>query len=331
MKKITTTIIATLIAGCIYGQDMAAYNSIKLFVDLPSLIANNPNLDEKLQIMLVRKLIQLVNQTGTVEHGYSNFVVIPLFEVNDVSVDKTGIVNMYLADCELSLFVKRRSYGSRATGAATFTSMAKKIFGSAESKEAAIGNAIGNIKISDNELISFFKDSRKKISDYFRTHCKDVINQANEAYQLNNYAGSLALYFSIPSDAPCYDTAKQAIQNVYTKYVNDECERNLLKLNAYIARANNTDKKNETYYDTITTMLTSLDPSNPESKSCYTKAMQLIKKLEDRFNVKQQHEWEERKKASSGELDIRKEAAKSAAKVASDYQPKNLPAIIIAH
>lgn len=125
MKKIILFILfASVWLSKIYAQEFDANNAIKLFIDQEYIAKVNDSLSPPLVKRLYTKTIQMVNQTGIADVGYSTFLLTPKLDVLTVSSDDAGTGRLYLAECELSLSISRIDYGN--AGAASYASFAKK-------------------------------------------------------------------------------------------------------------------------------------------------------------------------------------------------------------
>lgn len=325
-------IVLLIIAVCSFtmrltAQETAEYNAIKLFIDQEKLSTENPTLPEPLRQRLYTKVMQLINQTGVAEVGYSNFLVTPKFDVLGTSLDEASIPRLYLAECELSLSISRRDFSDQ--GAASYASFSKKLIGSGSSKDNAIANAINNISPQDNTLVGFFKQSKAKIDHYFKTNCKEIIKEAIQAYDLKEFGKSIALYFSVPSSAPCYEEARSRSIGVYVRYIEDNCDKQLIQLKALIALAQTNDATaSAKHYSEVLAIMKNLNPTSPK---CYNEAKLLIQKIENRFNEQQKREWELESKRSITEAQLKKEMYKAMGRISSNYQPSSgAPTVIIA-
>jgi hypothetical protein len=325
-----------ILAGCLLfcliqlrAQETGDYSAIKLFLDQQKLDENNPDLSASQRDRLASKVTELINQTSITEKGYSDFLVVPRFRILSTSVDETGMAKIYLAECELSLTIERRSFSDQ--GAAVFASFSKRIMGSASASGEAASNAINSIQTTDNEIISFLQKSKEKISAYFKAHCADVIKEAMRASQLGDFAKSISIYFSVPADAPCYATAMQASVTDYKRYLQDTCKRLLLKLKSRAARTHDSDPRDTSVMASYDIILGSLADMGPACGPCYDEVQALIDKMEARFDEREREEWEMKKKSLSDETEVRKEMYKAMSRISNNYQPGNTPTVIIAH
>ena len=328
--KCLTILIAMyfIMIQTVNAQEGKDANAIKLFLDNSLVDDVSETLNPAQKERLFSRITQLINQTGIVEIGYSTFLVFPKFDVLTTSVSETGMSQIHLAECELTILIKRAEYGGY--GGATFNSFSKRLTGTGSSKNDAINNALNNISVSrDRSVVDFFNNSRQKIDAYFKANCNSVIKEAEQALDLKQYGKSIALYFSIPSSAPCYDKAYAASKKVYVTFVEDECNKKLVLLKSYVALAQNQNNNYKNYYDSAMNIMRALSPS---SDKCYAEAKLQIEKIEQRLDEAQKREWELTKKLSGDEADVKKEMYKAMGKISANYQPPP-PAtnVIIAH
>jgi hypothetical protein len=310
-------LVGTCCTVRLQAQEDTAVNAIKLFVDQDKVTEANQKLAEPLRQRLQSRVTQLINQTGVAEIGYSNFLVIPRFDVVETSVDESGLTRLCLAVCELNITISRRDYGG--SGAATYESFTKKLTGSGSGKDLAIANAINNLSYNDIGIVTFFKQAKVKIDQYFKTNCKDIIKEAQQAYDLKQFGKSIALYFSVPSTAPCYEEARQRSVGVYVRYVEDNCDKQLIQLKALLTMAKTTDTATASrHYNEALDIIQNM---NPASTKCYSEAKILIEKIESHFDELQKHAWDEASKRNANDAMVQKEMFKAMGRISSNYQP----------
>ncbi|MGB8194785.1 MAG: hypothetical protein WCF67_22820 [Chitinophagaceae bacterium] len=332
MKKIMLPVLifcACLTRLCAQDVDTSA---IKLFVDHGDIIRVNFNLVNQVNDFsgvcrrLYTKTVQLVNQTSVAELGYSTFVLTPRFEVNSISLDEAGMAKIYLADCEISLFISRKEYGS--SSGASYESFSKKVTGSGSTKEAAILNAVNSISPYDAPLLAFLSRAKQKIDLYFQVNCHQVVKEADRASALQEYGKAIALYFSIPSSAKkCYNDAFEKSMGIYKIYLENQCDTQLLRLKTVIAMAHTKDTvlANRYYSEALRIM----SGVNPVAQKCYSEAKVLIAKIEKRFDEQQKRDWEMEQKKLNSSTEVQKEMYKAMEKINSNYQPPAAPGVII--
>ena len=302
--------------ACLLAQEQP-YNAIKLYVsrtDQPDSV-----LPDNLRERLFSKITQLINQTGIAEEGFSNFYVVPKVDTVGTYIDNAGTTRIYTTECELTLQIRNTSYTTHQH--VVLGSMARKLTGSAMRRQDALYNAISSISPNDPELVKFFQQAKAKISTYFQQHCSEVIADALQAEKLNNFSRAISLYFSVPSDAPaaCYQQALSGIKRTYSQYVSQKCNMQLLRLKAFVARAQTTDSLiSLSNYNEIMKLIGQLDPSSDE---CYGEAKKLIEKIEGRFDLQQKQAWEMKKKSiDKDETQVKQQVRNAVAHISSEYQ-----------
>jgi hypothetical protein len=305
-----------LSAATAFCQGNESNNSIKLFLATDSASTSGIDLPPKLQDRLLNKVTQLINKTGVAEVGYSNFWVQSKLDIIDNSLYQVGMTSLYQAECELFLTISRKQYGR--SGGAVYKSFSKRYKGSARDKEGAIANAISNISSADIDVVEFFQQSKASIYQFFNTHCNEVIREAEQALELNDYGRSIALYFSIPSSAPCFSTAYKASKKVYLSFRNDECKRRLLQLRSLIAIIQEKNALSLEVYIGVMKIIWELDPT---SDDCYNEALMEVKKIENKFDAEQKREWESAQKREANKAKTDEELAKAIGKISVTYRP----------
>lgn len=321
MKKVW--IIIALTRGIVgLAQDSKDLDAVKLYIDKQVVTTENAqHLNASQADRLFQRTSQLINQVGITEYGYSTFLVTPKLDVISVTESDAGIAKTVLAECELFLTVKRVMKKSNENGAsATMNTFSRKIMGSGYTKNDAINNAITNIRSGDKDIVNFFSESKKKIDTYYKTHCKDVLQEANQALAMKDYAKSISLSFSIPRSAACYDEASQLSQKVYAIYVQDNCKDQILKMKSYAALAERDPSQSDDYYSSILAVMEEIG-SSERAAECRAVAEKVIADIEKKLDEKQKREWELEKASMKDENELRKEKYKAIQSIYRNYTP----------
>ena len=316
IRKMWLLLCCATAPACLQAQEQP-FNAIKLYVSKDTQAV--AVLPENLRDRLFAKITQLVTQTGIAEEGYSNFYLVTRFDTVGTYVDNAGLGEIYTTECELTLSIRNSSYSNNQR--MTFSSMTRRLSGSALRRSDALFKAIGSISPGDPELVKFLQQAKAKISAYFKQHCEEVIAEALQAEKLNDFARAISLYFSVPSDVPttCYQKALSGINRTYSQYVTQKCNKQLLRLKAYVARAQTTDSTySATSYDEVMDIIRDLDPA---SEDCYGEARKQIEKIEGRFNKQQQQAWELKKRSAvKDEADAKRQTRSAVANISIQYQ-----------
>lgn len=330
MKSITILCLLMTQFSILINAQPEDNNAIKIFISESSVRFVNASVTESqekiLKDRLYRKVTQIINQNAVAEIGYSSFLVVATFDVISTDISQAGISSVHLAECELDLTIKRTSGEFYGSGEAAFNSTSKKIMGSGSSKYEAIANAVNGISGKDGDISKFLMESKIKIDNFYKTNCMEVLKQAEQFLALKNYEGSIALYFSVPSNAPCYQDALDASQKVYVTYIEDLCNKRLVKLKAYVALAQSENLGNKNYYDSAMYIMSNLSPA---SDKCYIESMKEIEKIEKRLNEKQKNQWEVVKKVVDNSAEVKKERYKAMGRISKNYQPPPAPTNVI--
>lgn len=288
MKKYMSTLIGMLLTIAVFGQGHDTLDAIKLFVDEPHVVANNPDLGTDMAKRLYSKTIQIINKTGVAEIGYSNFLVIPVFTIINTELSEVGIAKLHMVTGELALYVTRRDYSN--DGAASYDSYVKTIVGSGNSEAEAIANAINGISSNDKELVNFLKQARVKIHEYFKNNCEDVLIEARQSYELGFLAKSIALYFSIPPTAgDCYEQAVLLSKEAYESYLDEKCHKDLVEVEALVGQLIKNGRLADASYNKIMTIISE---TNIKAHDCFNKMKGEVAKLHQLFSEQQQREWD---------------------------------------
>lgn len=314
MKRLFTFNLCLFFAASALAQTQEIKTqSIKLFIGADSL--KNPDLTAEQLARVKSKLVLLVNNSGVAEVGYSNFLVSPTLYVIEETKTEGLMQNFTVVKCELTIFISRVQTSHRiATVAAHLASQSIKLSGNGTNKNAAINNAINQLSPSNKELNTFIINSKIKISEYYATHCNDILKEARQASDLQEYGQAISLYFSIPQNAPCYEKARKESVEVYRAYKNEECKSLLLELKGLIAITPNTaDSSFQHRYEDALIVITQMDPTT----DCYNEALKEMNKIENRLDEAQKREWEMQKLKEKNDTDIQKEMFKAIAKISS--------------
>ncbi len=319
-----------MIFALIYGivglaQETGDLDAIKLFIDKNDVqLENSEDLNDPQADRLFQRVSQLMNRVGITEYGYSTFLVTPKLDVISVTESDAGIAKTVLAECELFLTVKRvfNSTRKQTEGSATMNTYSKKIMGSGYTKSEAISNAISNINSLDKNdgIKKFFEITKKKINDYYQNpvNCDNVLKEAKQALAMKNYRKSIALSFSVPTNAPCYKKAYDDAILVYNTYIEDECERQLIQMKIHAALAQKSDADFKTHCDSVVKIMGEIEPS---AEKCYAAAKVIIAGIEQKLNEQQKREWEAYKLTVTDRNRLERERLKAIQKINVNYVP----------
>ncbi len=291
MKKIFLVICGQLLfAMQLFSQE----NAIKLFI--PQTLTDTKYLDDEQVDKLLSKTAQLVTNSGIAEIGYSNFLLLPKFYINEIKVADAGLRNMYVAFCSYTLQVARQGIADDRQGRAeaVYASKSFRITGSGTDSASALNNAINNIDPNDDSYRQFIEESKAKVGDYFRKHCDDVMRDAEAARNLQDNEKAISLYLSIPSDVDtaCYKKAIRNANAMLGTYYSMVCNKKLLQLKFLMARIySSVEVQPASRYDSVINIVKELNIGYADS-TCYSRAMKLVDGIEKKMDEDIRKRWQ---------------------------------------
>ena len=217
-----------------YGQGQGAHadiSTISLAVAMPKEIKG---LTEEQMSILENRIKNIVSMNGlSAEGGLEGFVIYPKFDLLGKD-EAPGMRTVVLERCNLSLFV--RQFISNSSSNIVFSSYNKDITGSGYSESEAIANALTQIRPGDDDFQAFLDKTRARIVNYYVQNCDRIVNEAQNAANLENYEKAFALLLSIPREAgQCYSQVQQKTVEIYLKKQRQECSRFILQAKTYSA------------------------------------------------------------------------------------------------
>ncbi len=153
------------------GQTTNDVGKIALSVVLPDMLEG---LNESNTSKLNAKITQAVVASGLSASGYNhNFVIYPVFHLNETNVIETGTQDLTIVTCDLSLYIKQ------VDNNVIFSTFSKQYKGTGKQKDQALSNAISKIDVNDKDCKAFIASGKQKIFDYYVQRCGDIIKQAD--------------------------------------------------------------------------------------------------------------------------------------------------------
>lgn len=166
-----------------------------------------------------------------------------------------------------------------------FSSTTLSLKGVGSTDEKSFISAIRNIRTNDARLTGFAQKGRTAIVDYYNQQCDRIIREAHVISAAHLYEEALYALSAIPEQCTeCYSRVIEAAQNIYSEYIDYQCQVNLAKARmAWAAEQNAQGAQSAGVY---------LGAILPEA-ACYDEAMALYseikgKVLDDwKFEMKQ--------------------------------------------
>lgn len=183
---------------------------------------------------LESKMLRMVSNHGIAGEGYTDkFILYPKYEIYDHKVVE-GMQNVHVLDVELNLIVKEVKTGK------VYSVFNQEITGDGYSKNEAINQSISQIKTRGDKIERFLQNAKTKILDYYRSNCDRLYDEADKMINQKRYNEAIALLYPIPIQVggDCYKKIQRKLDEAYNGYLNETCEKNLVRAKAEISRNN---------------------------------------------------------------------------------------------
>jgi hypothetical protein len=286
------------------AQNSDDLSKISLSIVMPDNVEglNDGNLSK-----LETKITQIVASKGIAASGYNNnFVIYPKFAIYDTNVVETGMQNITVINCELSLFIKQVDNNT------LYSSITKSIKGSGKDKQTALTNAVSKINTNEDDYQIFIEKGKQKIIKYYELKCNDLIIQADGMAKRQNFEQAIALLLSIPSEVSCFSKIQSKSIEIYNNFQSYRCQ-GLLK-----------QAKTDSAQNDFTSALNSLSQIDPSSK-CGIEAKALIGRIEGKIDVENRQKWEAAMLVYKDSVQLEKQRINAVRDIAVEYarnQPK---------
>ncbi len=271
MKIFTYLLIFILMFNFAKSQSSNDFGKISISIIMPD---QSEQLDDSQIAKLETKITQIVANSGLASSGYNTFIIYPILSINDLSVVESGMQDMYVATCELNLFIKQIDNNI------IFSSVSKQLKGNGKDKKRAVLSALQKISAADSEYKKFIENGKQKIINYYESNCNDIIKKSESLMKLQKYEEAIALLMSIPEViTECYKKSSDKATEVYKLYQNHNCASKVHSAKTNIAGKNYNQALND---------LAGIDPSS----NCFKEAGTLAKSIESKISDEDKKQWD---------------------------------------
>jgi len=271
MRKLLISTLTGIYVVCAWGQ-ISGTKNIPVSVVVPQQVTD---LSATQLNRLGNKLLNIASQSGLSGSGNTaaGFILYPSVTVADESVVEGGMRNINVVNTEISFIIKHLESDN------VFGAYELQLRGSGKSKQQAIDNAISKISVKNSDFKRFVEKVRTDIMAYYIENCNNILLTAQSLYQQQEYDAAIAMLYSIPDAAPCYQQALQEINLSYTAYQKQHCNETLQRAQAMYAGHQYQDALAELYdlevFDT----------------TCTNEAKQLMTTIEAKLTALELREW----------------------------------------
>gem|GEM_PF-275432 len=184
---------------------------------------------EKL-IARMSQMVTLEGMEGNAPNAYFNMVADLQPGMKEVM---SGLRPVVTTTAELHLHVANSTTGEK------FAATLVTLKGAGQNEQQAFNAAISSLNGTNPQLQTFMKEAREKILNYYDTHAKSMIAQAENMAMQRNYGKALGLLAAIPPCCKNYDDVADAIINVYQEVIDLAGQQKLSKAQAIWNAAQN--------------------------------------------------------------------------------------------
>lgn len=304
MKKILLLTMFTFSILIVYAQLSSDIGKVTLSIVMPD---NIEGMDIAQLSKLQTKIIQIVANSGLASSGYNNnFVIYPKLAIYDNHIVESGMQDITILNCELSLFIKQ------VNNNLIYSTVSKPLKGSGKSRNIAITNAISHINVNDSAYLSFIENGKNKIIAYYESTCQDIIDNSDALIKKQDYQQAIGLLLSIPKEVACYKKAINKSVEAYKAYQNQKCSEQILTAKSEIATNN---------FNAALRVLSQIDPSTV----CSREADALIKQIEPKIDAIERERVQRRNKLYNDALELEKQRIEAAKEIAKAYYNRTQP------
>ncbi|MFT7442318.1 MAG: hypothetical protein ACI9Q3_000686 [Maribacter sp.] len=279
MKFIRFNIIFVIVLYTVTTFSQKKIKDIDLIAIAPYVSSQIEYLPSSARVNLENKLDKIITSSGySSSIGFdSRFILTPNITVVNKNIvagapPKVALVldvTFYVGDGVSGL-----KYGS--------TSIEAKGVGTNETK--AYNSAIRRIGSNNKELKKLLEDSKNKIVNYFNSNCNNILKEADNYANLNQYDDALSVLNSIPKEtSKCYSLASYKLRPIYKRKIDSECKIYITKAeNAWNFGLDFDAAKNAGEF------LSEIDPAS----SCYADAKKIFDLINKSLEKDATRKWE---------------------------------------
>lgn len=223
---------------------------------------------------LQTKITQIVASTGLAANGYNNnFVIYPKFAIYESAVVESGMQDITIITCELTLFIKQ------VDNNVIFSTISKPLKGNGKSKNIAITNSLSKININDSDYKLFIERGKSKIVQYYESKCQDIITKSESLVKMQDYDQALSLLMTVPEEVSCYSKVQEKSIEAYKAFQNQECKVQLQDARTRLASND---------YKSALNILSQIDPSTP----CFKESQSLVNNVAAKVDAEDKKQWD---------------------------------------
>lgn len=250
--------------------------------DIPIALAivNGSAVDNNMKSILKNKLLSLLSSEGFAGTECGAIILVPEVDVINSSQINGGMRRITSMEVGLTISVRHLVTGT------VFQSLQLSAKGDGYSEGEAMRSAINKINTKSYDCITFVKQAKQKIFDYYKENTSSLITKANTLASQQSYDEAIALLSTYPESLPGYAQVSAAIVSIFTKAQTQYCSQILLSAKAAYARE---------AYDEVTEFISLIDAQS----SCASEAQALLNSIKKDLEEQRAEAKQERLRADS--------------------------------
>jgi hypothetical protein len=272
---ILIAVFSTLLSG-LFAQTDDELGKISLSVIMPEYF---DGLDVTQLSRLQTKITQIVTGSGLAASGIDqNFVIYPTFVIAESSTVESGMKDLTIINCELSLFIK--DYENNII----FSSVTKTLKGSGKSKNQAVTSALSKINVNDPDFKSFITLGKNRIVEYFNTKCDFIIQNAFALAKQERFDEAIYNLISVPEVCDeCYFRCLDTLEVIYALKINADCRYNLVQAKIIWASTQTSEGAEK-----VVSLISAINPF----ADCQGDVDKFIKEINEKLRSDQDADWQ---------------------------------------
>jgi len=164
-----------------------------------------------------------------------------------------------------------------------FSSTSVTLKGVGKTEIKAYMAALKNLKTSDSRYQNFIEQGKNKIIEYYNSKCDFMLKEAEMLANRNEFDAAISKLVSVPEVCKeCYDKAMTAVQPLYQKKIDRDCEINLQKAQGVWNAGQDMNSAEK-----AGAILSIIEPD----AACFNEVNALTKKIADKIRQIDDREW----------------------------------------
>lgn len=279
MKFIKLNIIFAIVFHTVISFGQKKIQDIDLIAIAPYVSSQIEYLPASARVNLENKLDKMITSSGySSSIGFENrFILTP----NITVVNKNIVAG---APPKVALVLDVTFYVGDGISGLKYGSTSVQVKGVGTNETKAYNSAISRIGTNNKELKKLLENTKVKILDYFNSNCNNILKEADNYANLNQYDDALSVLNSIPKEiTKCYALASNKLKPIYKKKIDNECK-------VYITKAENAWNYGLDYdaAKKAGEYLSEIDPAS----ACYADAKRIFQLINKSLEKESERKWD---------------------------------------